>query len=189
MCWLGTGAGRDRRGARGRDRVRPRAGSGARCPAARYWHLGRCGCSGRVALTATVFASRLMPFVSFDMISYAAGSAACTLAVRACDTGGIVRQAPARHFGGEAVSGDLGPGDMGSGSVSGRDGVAAALVAIRRKPRSRSRPPLKVLELPTAGKRKLQQRPKAGRPWSTITITRRPTFRRGRIPQRTRSAG
>lgn len=30
------------------------------------------------ALTATDFASRLMPFVSFDMISYAASSAACT---------------------------------------------------------------------------------------------------------------
>ncbi len=32
----------------------------------------------QAALTATVFASRLMPFVSFDMISYAAGLAACT---------------------------------------------------------------------------------------------------------------
>jgi uncharacterized membrane protein YdjX (TVP38/TMEM64 family) len=64
----------------------------------------------QTALTATVFASRLMPFVSFDMISYAAGLsrlhawrfALATLA-------GIV---PASfllaHFGGEAVSGDLG---------------------------------------------------------------------------------
>lgn len=63
------------------------------------------------ALTATVFASRLMPFVSFDMISYAAGLsrlhawrfALATLA-------GIV---PASfllaHVGGEAVSGDFGP--------------------------------------------------------------------------------
>ncbi|MCQ0092983.1 TVP38/TMEM64 family protein [Roseovarius sp. M141] len=64
----------------------------------------------QTALTTTVFASRLMPFVSFDMISYAAGLsrlhawrfALATLA-------GIV---PASfllaHFGGEAVSGDLG---------------------------------------------------------------------------------
>lgn len=64
----------------------------------------------QTALTATVFAGRLMPFVSFDMISYAAGLsrlhawrfALATLA-------GIV---PASfllaHFGGEAVSGDLG---------------------------------------------------------------------------------
>jgi len=62
------------------------------------------------ALTWTVFASRLMPFVSFDIISYAAGLsrlhawrfALATLA-------GIV---PASfvlaHFGGAAVSGDLG---------------------------------------------------------------------------------
>ena len=62
------------------------------------------------ALTATVFASRLMPFVSFDMISYAAGLsrlhawrfALATLA-------GIV---PASfllaHVGGEAASGDFG---------------------------------------------------------------------------------
>jgi uncharacterized membrane protein YdjX (TVP38/TMEM64 family) len=62
----------------------------------------------QTALTATVFASRLMPFVSFDLISYAAGLsrlhawrfALATLA-------GIV---PASfvlaHFGGEAMSGE-----------------------------------------------------------------------------------
>ncbi|MFT6785850.1 MAG: putative membrane protein YdjX (TVP38/TMEM64 family) [Glaciecola sp.] len=76
------------------------------------------------ALTATVFASRLMPFVSFDMISYAAGLsrlhawrfAIATLA-------GIV---PASfllaHFGGEAVSGDLGRATwavLGLGLVTG----------------------------------------------------------------------
>jgi uncharacterized membrane protein YdjX (TVP38/TMEM64 family) len=64
----------------------------------------------QAALTMTVFASRLMPFVSFDIISYAAGLsrlhawrfALATLA-------GIV---PASfvlaHIGGEAASGDLG---------------------------------------------------------------------------------
>jgi uncharacterized membrane protein YdjX (TVP38/TMEM64 family) len=78
----------------------------------------------QTALTTTVFASRLMPFVSFDMISYAAGLsrlhawrfALATLA-------GIV---PASfllaHFGGEAVSGDLGQATwavLGLGLVTG----------------------------------------------------------------------
>ncbi len=64
----------------------------------------------QTALTATVFASRLMPFVSFDMISYAAGLsrlhawrfALATLA------GIIPASFLLAHFGGEAVSGDLG---------------------------------------------------------------------------------
>ncbi len=60
------------------------------------------------ALTWTVFASRLMPFISFDIISYAAGLsrlhawrfALATLA-------GIVPTSfVLAHFGGEAVSGD-----------------------------------------------------------------------------------
>jgi len=78
----------------------------------------------QAALTATVFVSRLMPFVSFDMFSYAAGLsrlhawrfALATLA-------GIV---PASfllaHFGGEAVSGNLGRATwavLGLGLVTG----------------------------------------------------------------------
>ena len=89
----------------------------------------------QTALTATVFASRLMPFVSFDMISYAAGLsrlhawrfALATLA-------GIV---PASfllaHFGGEAVSGDLGRATwavLGLGLVTG---VPVLWIATRRK--------------------------------------------------------
>lgn len=62
------------------------------------------------ALTGTVFASRLMPFVSFDIISYAAGLsrlhawrfALATLA------GIIPASFILAHFGGEAVSGDIG---------------------------------------------------------------------------------
>jgi uncharacterized membrane protein YdjX (TVP38/TMEM64 family) len=88
------------------------------------------------ALTVTVFASRLMPFVSFDMISYAAGLsrlhawrfALATLA-------GIV---PASfllaHFGGEAVSGDLGRATwavLGLGLVTG---LPLLWVAMRKKP-------------------------------------------------------
>lgn len=64
----------------------------------------------QAALTATVFASRLMPFVSFDMISYAAGLSRLRAWRFALATlAGII---PASfllaHFGGEAVSGDLG---------------------------------------------------------------------------------
>lgn len=64
----------------------------------------------QAALTATVFASRLMPFVSFDMISYAAGlSRLYAWRFAAATLAGIV---PASfllaHVGGEAVSGDLG---------------------------------------------------------------------------------
>ncbi|AXS41398.1 VTT domain-containing protein [Breoghania sp. L-A4] len=87
------------------------------------------------ALTATVFASRLMPFVSFDMISYAAGLsrlhawrfALATLA-------GIV---PASfllaHVGGEAVSGDMGRATwavLGLGLVTG---LPLLWVAMKRR--------------------------------------------------------
>ena len=89
----------------------------------------------QTALTAAVFASRLMPFVSFDMISYAAGLsrlhawrfALATLA-------GIV---PASfllaHFGGEAVSGDPGRATwavLGLGLVTG---LPLLWIATRRK--------------------------------------------------------
>ncbi|KIN74266.1 TVP38/TMEM64 family protein [Sulfitobacter guttiformis] len=89
----------------------------------------------QTALMATVFASRLMPFVSFDMISYAAGLsrlhawrfAVATLA-------GIV---PASfllaHFGGEAVSGDLRRATwavLGLGLITG---LPLLWIATRRK--------------------------------------------------------
>ena len=69
------------------------------------WLLG-----SQNALTWTVFASRLMPFISFDIISYAAGLsrlhawrfALATLA------GIIPVSFVLAHFGGEAVSGDPG---------------------------------------------------------------------------------
>ncbi|WP_416384592.1 TVP38/TMEM64 family protein [Roseovarius sp. Pro17] len=62
------------------------------------------------ALTFTVFASRLMPFISFDIVSYAAGLsclhfwrfAVATLA------GIIPASFVLAHFGNEAVSGELG---------------------------------------------------------------------------------
>jgi len=78
----------------------------------------------QTALTATVFASRLMPFVSFDMISYAAGLSRLNVWRFALATlAGIV---PASfllaHFGGEAVSGDLGRATwavLGLGLITG----------------------------------------------------------------------
>ncbi len=89
----------------------------------------------QAALTATVFASRLMPFVSFDMISYAAGLsrlhawrfALATLA------GVIPASFLLAHFGGEAVSGDLGRATwavLGLGLVTG---LPLLWLAMRRR--------------------------------------------------------
>ena len=86
----------------------------------------------QTALTMTVFASRLMPFVSFDMISYAAGLsrlhawrfALATLA------GIIPASFLLAHFGGEAVSGDMGRATWAAlalGLVTGLPLVWAAL--------------------------------------------------------------
>lgn len=64
----------------------------------------------QTALTATVFVSRLMPFVSFDMISYAAGLSrlhAWRFAL-ATLSGIIPASFVLAHFGGEAASGDVG---------------------------------------------------------------------------------
>jgi len=90
----------------------------------------------QTALTATVFASRLMPFVSFDMISYAAGLSGIHVWRFALATlAGII---PASfllaHFGGQAVSGDLGRATwavLGLGLVTG---VPLVWMAMRRKP-------------------------------------------------------
>ena len=94
----------------------------------------------QTALTATVFASRLMPFVSFDMISYAAGLsrlhawrfALATLA------GIIPASFILAHFGGEAVSEDLRRTTwavLGLGLVTG---LPLLWVAIRRRPETAS---------------------------------------------------
>tara|TARA_E500000305_G_C4019715_1_gene237914 strand:+ start:33 stop:707 length:675 start_codon:yes stop_codon:yes gene_type:complete len=88
------------------------------------------------ALTATVFASRLMPFVSFDMVSYAAGLSrlhAWRFAV-ATLAGIIPASFLLAHFGGEAVSGDLGRATwavLGLGLVTG---LPLLWVALRQKP-------------------------------------------------------
>lgn len=90
----------------------------------------------QTALTATVFASRLMPFVSFDMVSYAAGLsrlhawrfALATLA-------GIV---PASfllaHVGGEAASGNFGRATWAVLALGLVTGLPLLWVATRQKP-------------------------------------------------------
>ncbi|WP_372837103.1 TVP38/TMEM64 family protein [Puniceibacterium confluentis] len=91
----------------------------------------------QTALTVTVFASRLMPFVSFDMISYAAGLsrlhawrfALATLA------GILPASFLLAHFGGEAASGDLGRATwavLGLGLVTG---LPLLCMACRQKER------------------------------------------------------
>ena len=91
----------------------------------------------QTALTATVFASRLMPFVSFDMISYAAGLSRLHAWRFACAT--LVGIIPASfllaHFGGEAVSGDLGRATWAVAGLGLVTGAPLLWVALRRKPR------------------------------------------------------
>ncbi|MFT4830325.1 MAG: putative membrane protein YdjX (TVP38/TMEM64 family) [Paracoccaceae bacterium] len=92
------------------------------------------------ALMGTVFASRLMPFVSFDMISYAAGLS-CLHAWRfALAT--LVGIAPASfllaHIGIEATSGDMTRATwavLGLGLITG---LPLLWIATRRKPRRKS---------------------------------------------------
>jgi uncharacterized membrane protein YdjX (TVP38/TMEM64 family) len=88
----------------------------------------------QAALTATVFVSRLMPFVSFDMISYAAGLsrlhawrfALATLA------GIIPASFLLAHFGGEAVSGELGRATWAVLGLGLLTGLPLLWVAVRR---------------------------------------------------------
>jgi uncharacterized membrane protein YdjX (TVP38/TMEM64 family) len=90
----------------------------------------------QTALTATVLASRLMPFVSFDVISYAAGLsrlhawrfALATLA------GIIPASFLLAHFGGEAVSGDLGRATWAVLGLGLLTGLPLLWVAMRQKP-------------------------------------------------------
>ncbi|KIN71466.1 TVP38/TMEM64 family protein [Sulfitobacter guttiformis] len=90
----------------------------------------------QTALTATVLASRLMPFVSFDIISYAAGLSKINSWRFALAT--LVGIIPASfllaHFGSEAVSGDLGRATwavLGLGLVTG---LPLLWVALRKQP-------------------------------------------------------
>lgn len=89
----------------------------------------------QTALTATVFASRLMPFVSFDMISYAAGLSRLQFWRFALATlaGVIPASFLLAHFGGEAARGDIGGATwaaLGFGLVTG---LPLLWIAIKRQ--------------------------------------------------------
>lgn len=94
------------------------------------------------ALTATVLLSRLMPFISFDLISYAAGLSALHFWRFALATlAGII---PASfllaHFGGEVASGDMGAATwlvLLLGLITGAPLIWAALK--KPKPASKDR--------------------------------------------------
>lgn len=90
----------------------------------------------QAALTAMVFATRLMPFVSFDTISYAAGLSRLHTWRFACATlGGII---PASfllaHFGEEAASGDMGRATWAAVGLGLMTGAPLLWVAMRKKP-------------------------------------------------------
>jgi len=92
------------------------------------------------ALTWTVFASRLMPFISFDMISYAAGLS-CLHAWRfalATLAGIVPTSFLLAHVGIEAASGDMGRTTwvvLGLGLVTG---LPLLWISIRRKKKTES---------------------------------------------------
>ncbi|UXX85256.1 TVP38/TMEM64 family protein [Roseovarius pelagicus] len=87
------------------------------------------------ALTVTVFASRLMPFISFDIVSYAAGLsclhfwrfAVATLA------GIIPASFVLAHFGNEAVSGETGRAAWAAIGLGALTLTPLVIVAIRER--------------------------------------------------------
>ena len=83
------------------------------------------------ALTATLFFSRLIPFLSFDLISYAAGLSCLKLWRFSLATlAGIIPAAfLLAHFGGEAVGGGMGTvtwAVLGLGLITGAPLIWAA---------------------------------------------------------------
>ena len=93
------------------------------------------------ALTVTVFASRLMPFISFDIVSYAAGLSCLHLWRFALATlAGIIPASFAlAHFGNEAVSGETSRAvwaAVGLGALTLTPLVAVAIRDWRRKKQS-----------------------------------------------------
>lgn len=92
------------------------------------------------ALMGTVFASRLMPFVSFDMISYAAGLS-CLHAWRFV-LATLVGIAPASlllaHIGIEATSGDMTRATWAVLGIGLTTGLPLLWIATRRQARQKS---------------------------------------------------
>ena len=91
------------------------------------------------ALTFTVLASRLIPFISFDLVSYAAGLSCLHLWRFALATlAGIIPTAfLLAHFGGEVASGDMGTTTwvvLGFGLITGAPLLWAAFRRGKPKP-------------------------------------------------------
>ncbi|UCE32551.1 MAG: TVP38/TMEM64 family protein [Burkholderiales bacterium] len=89
------------------------------------------------ALTLTVFTSRLLPFVSFDAISYAAGLSCLHFWRFALAT--IAGILPASfvlaHFGSEAVDGDFGAAEWIAAGLGLATALPLVLLALRRERR------------------------------------------------------
>lgn len=88
-------------------------------------------------LTMTVFASRLLPFISFDAISYAAGLSRLFLwRFMIATLAGIM---PASfilaHFGSEAASGSFGKAEWIAGALGLLTGIPLLLIALRSRDR------------------------------------------------------
>ena len=95
-----------------------------------HWLLG-----SQNGLTLTVFASRLMPFISFDAMSYAAGLSALhgwrfALATLA---GILPASFVLAHFGSVAVDEDFGTGEWIAVGLGLLTGIPFLLVAMKRK--------------------------------------------------------
>ena len=88
------------------------------------------------ALMATVFGSRLLPFVSFDMISYAAGLSRLHVWRFALATlaGVIPASFLLAHFGGVAARGDIGRATWAVLGLGLFTGLPLLWVAMRRRP-------------------------------------------------------
>lgn len=93
------------------------------------------------ALTVTVFVSRLLPFVSFDAISYAAGLSRLHLwrFLLATLAGILPASFVLAHFGAVAVSGEFGKAEWIVAGLGAMTAVPLLLVALRRGSRPNAR--------------------------------------------------
>jgi len=86
-------------------------------------------------LTLTVFASRLLPFISFDALSYAAGLSQLHLwrFLVATLAGIIPASFVLAHFGAAAISGDFGPAKWLTLGLGLATSIPILLIALSRK--------------------------------------------------------
>jgi uncharacterized membrane protein YdjX (TVP38/TMEM64 family) len=87
------------------------------------------------ALTVIVFSSRLLPFISFDAMSYAAGLSRLQLwrFLLATFAGIIPASFVLAHFGSEAMSGDFGAAEWLTLGLGFLTAMPFLLIALRRK--------------------------------------------------------